>query len=118
LEVRVPLHGQELFFGVVAAFAAGDHIAAGAFAAARNRNDVIHGQLSGGCRASAVMAFTFGHPALPPLGLPQIPGFAALVFQIRCFQIIGKGFDRFSFFHCSLITYITEKSTLNLINKF
>ena len=47
LEVLFPFHGKQMFFGVVAFFAAGRHIALGAFAAAGNGHDVIHGQISG-----------------------------------------------------------------------
>ena len=76
-EVFFPLHGQKLFFGVVACFAAGHDVAPGAFAAARYRHDVIHCQRAGRRCAPAIKAFTFCHPALPPLGFPQLPGLAA-----------------------------------------
>ena len=82
LKIRFPLHGQELFFGIVAAFAASNHIAARAFSAARNRHDMIHGQLTGRRFTFAIIALAFGNPALPPLGFPQVPGLAAFAFQI------------------------------------
>ena len=86
-----------MFFGGVAGFAARHHIAPGAFAAARNRDDVIHGQRFGRGCASAIMTFAFGHPALPPLGLPQLPGLAAFSFYVSFIKIICKWFLMKSF---------------------
>ena len=98
-EIIFPLHRQELFFHIVARFTARNHVSPGAFAAAGNRNDVIHGQLFGRRRAPAVITFTLCHLAFPPLGFPEFPGLAAFPFQIRFFQIIGKGLNWLSFFH-------------------
>ena len=49
LQVLFPLHGQQLFFGIVAFFAARHDIASGALSAPGNGYNVIHGQL---CRWS------------------------------------------------------------------
>ena len=74
VEVFFPLHRQELFFVGVAGFAAGHHVTPGAFATARNRDDVIHGHRFGRGCPPAVVTFTSCHPAFPPLGLPKLPG--------------------------------------------
>ena len=79
-EIRLPLHGQELFFCVVTRFAAWHHIAPGTFPAARNRDDVIHGQFFGWRWASAVVTPAFCNSAFPPLGLPELAGFTAFSF--------------------------------------
>lgn len=100
-QIFVPFHRQELFFGVVAAFTAGDHIAAGAFTAACNRYDMVHCQFFGRSFLFAVLALALGQLAFPPLGFPQFPGLAAFAFQIRFTQIIGERLDGFSFFHFS-----------------
>jgi hypothetical protein len=98
-EILLPLHRQEVFFHIVAGFAAGHHISAAAFPTAGNRHDVIHGQLFGRRWACAVITFTLCDPAFPPLGFPEFPGLAAFAFQIRFFQIIGKRLNGLSFFH-------------------
>ena len=66
-EILFPFHGQQLFLGIVAFLAAGRHIALGAFAAAGNGHNVIHGQILGRKRPAAVMANPFCQSAFPPL---------------------------------------------------
>ena len=46
-EIVFPFYGQELFFSGVAGLAARYNIALGAFAAAGNRDDMIHGEFFG-----------------------------------------------------------------------
>jgi len=99
LKVLFPFHGKQLFFGVVAFFAAGRHIAFGALAAPGNGHDVIHGQFIGRERPAAVMANPFGQAALPPLGFAQRSGLVTLPFLIVCAQIIGEGLDYIFPFH-------------------
>ena len=85
-QITFPLHGQQALFGGVARFAGRHHIAFGAFAAARHRHDVIHGQLPRRGFATAVMADPLGAAPLPPLGLAQLAGLmtlAPLSFLVR-----------------------------------
>ena len=70
LKVVLPLHGQELLFRVVAFLAAGDHVALGGPAAAGDRHDVVHGELTRREQAAAVMTRTLGQAAFPPLRFP------------------------------------------------
>ena len=105
-EVILPLYRQELFFHVIALFAAGHHISAAALSAAGNRYDVVHGQLFGRRWASTVKALAFCYPTFPPLGLSEFSGLTAFAFQIRFFQIISKGLDGFSFFHFNSVLRI------------
>ena len=98
-QVLIPFHGKQLFFGRVAFFAAGHHIALGALAAAGYGHDMVHGQLFGRGGAAAVMADPFGQAALPPLGVSQRPGFMTLPFQIFFAKIIGEGLDGMFSFH-------------------
>ena len=93
VEIFFPLHRQKLFLGGVAGFAAGHHVTPGAFTAARDRDDVIHGQLFGRDCVPAVVTFTFCHPAFPPLGLPELPGLTAFALQVCFFQVVGKRVD-------------------------
>ena len=79
-EIVFPFNGQELFFFGVARLAARHNISLGAFPAAGNRDDMIHGEFFGRRRALAVMALPFCHPAFPPLGPSELPGFAAFAF--------------------------------------
>lgn len=48
LEIFFPFDRQELFFGGVTVLAARDHVSLGAFTAAGDRDDMIHGELSRG----------------------------------------------------------------------
>ena len=98
-QVLIPFHGKQLFFGIVALFAAWHDIAFGAFSAAGYGHNVIHGQLFGQSRSPTVVTGSFGQSSFPPLGIPQLPGLAALSFQIIGVQIIGKGFYGFFAFH-------------------
>ena len=90
LQILIPFHGQQLFFGIVAFFAARDHVPPGALPSAGDGHDVIHGQLPGRGGSSAVTANPFCQAALPPLRFAQLPGFAAFPLQIVCIQVVSK----------------------------
>ncbi len=75
-EVGLPLHGQELFFQVVAFLTAGNNITFGGFSAPGDGYDVIHGQFFGQDRATAVITGAFVTFSFPPLGAAH---FARLV---------------------------------------
>ena len=90
-KVLFPFHGQQLFFIVVAFFAAGHHVASGAFTAAGYGHDVIHGQVLGSKRPAAIITGPFCQPAFPPLGFTQGSGPVTLTFLIVRTQIIGEG---------------------------
>ena len=98
-QILLPFHGKQLLFSRVAFFAAGDHVAPGAFAAPGYGHDVIHGQFFGWGRPAAVVAQAFGQTAFPPLGFSQLPCFVTRLFQIFSAQVIGKWLDGFFSFH-------------------
>ena len=101
----LPFHGQQLFFGVVAFFAAGHDIALGALAAAGYGHAVIHGQIFGRERPAAVMADPFGQAAFPPLGFAQRSGLVTLPFLVVCAKIIGIGLDGGFFFSWAVLYF-------------
>ena len=107
-KVLFPFHGEQLFFGVVAFLAAGRHIAFGAFTAAGNGHDVVHGQIFGRKRPAAVMANPLGQAALPPLRFAQRTGLVTLPFLIVCAQIVGIGLNGRFAFHFSLNREIVD----------
>ena len=91
-QVLLPFHREKMFFGVVAFLAGCNDVAFGTSAAAGYGNDMVHGQFFGRRGAPAVMADPFGTSSLPPLGIAQLPGLAALFVDIFFRQIIGKWF--------------------------
>lgn len=99
-EVFIPFHRQQMFFLVVAVFAAGDQVALGALAAAGDRNDVIHGKFLGRCPAAAIVTNPLGQAAFPPLGIPQISGLLTLSFQVGGVQLKCKWVHVFLFRLC------------------
>ena len=90
-QVLIPLHRQQLLFPDVALLAAGDDVAPGGASAACNRNDMVHGQISGRGRAPTVMADPLCATAFPPLTGPEFAGFLPLSSDLGFIQIIGKG---------------------------
>ena len=85
-----PFNGQELFFGIVALLASGDHVPFGGLSASGNGHNMVHGQLLGRDRAPAVVADALGTASFPPLGVPKFSGLAALPFDVFLLQIICK----------------------------
>jgi hypothetical protein len=73
VHVLIPLHGEQVFFPGVTLLAAGYKIVSDAFTTPGDRNDVIHGQVSRGETAPAVVTNTFGDPAAPPAALADLP---------------------------------------------
>ena len=71
-EVGFPLHGKELLLLIVAFLTAGNDIALGGFSASGDGHDVIHGELFGLDRATAVMTDAFITFSFPPLGAAHL----------------------------------------------
>ena len=71
-EVGFPLHGQKLLLLIVAFLTAGNHIAPGGFSPPGNGYDVIHGEIFGRDRATAVMTDAFVAFSFPPLGTAHL----------------------------------------------
>ena len=90
-QVLIPLHRQQLLFPDVALLAAGNDVPLDGSSAACNRNDMVHGQISGRGRTPAVMADPLCATAFPPLAGPKFAGFLPLSSDLGFIQIIGKG---------------------------
>ena len=90
--VGFPLAGQQMLFFGVARFTAGYEVSFGAFAAPGDGNDMIHGEFFGRNGIFAVKTASFGAFPFPPLGISEIPGFAAFFFYVRFRKVVGKGF--------------------------
>ena len=86
-----------MFFGIVAFLAGCNDIAFGALAAPGYGDDMVHSQFFRRSGAPAVMADSFGTAPLPPLGIAEFSGLAALFVHVFFCQIIGKWFH-FSIF--------------------
>ena len=71
-EVGFPLQGKELLLLIVAFLAAGNDIALGGFSPPGDGYDVIHGELFGRDRATAVMTDAFVTFSFPPLGTAHL----------------------------------------------
>ena len=67
-----------MLFLVIARFARRHDVAFGAFAAAHDRDNVVHGELARRDLVAAVVALTGRSPPLPPLRLAQLLGFLTL----------------------------------------
>lgn len=69
---------RKVFLFIIAGFAAGDAVALVAFSAAHDGQDVIHRQLFGRERFSAIVANALGQLLLPPIAFAQFLGPCAL----------------------------------------
>ena len=99
IQILLPFHGEQLFFGRVAFLAAGCQVAFGALTAPGHRDNVVHRQFFRRGWPAAIVTHTLGQPALPPLGFSKLPSFLTRSFQIFFAQIIGEWLDDFFSFH-------------------
>ena len=72
-EVGFPLHRKELLLLIVAFLTAGNDITFCGFSASGDGYDVIHGELFGRYRATAVITDAFVTFSFPPLGVAHLP---------------------------------------------
>ena len=68
-----PLNREQIFFAAVAFLAGWNNVVAGSLAAARNWDQVIHGQLFRREAFAAIVADTQGQAILPPAALAEFP---------------------------------------------
>jgi hypothetical protein len=87
-EVGFPLHGNELLLLIVAFLAAGNDITFGGFSASGDGYDVIHGELFGLDRATAVITDAFVTFSFPPLGVAYLPRFVTFPLDVVFRKII------------------------------
>ena len=80
IQILLPFHGKQLLFGGIARLAGRHDIAFCTLSTAADRDDMIHGQLFGGCGVSAVAALSYSEPPFPPLGVSELPGPLSLPF--------------------------------------
>jgi hypothetical protein len=78
IQVFFPLHREKVLLPVIALFTAGNHIIAGGFPPARDRYDVIHGQIIGSKGTTAPITLSHGHTVTPPAAAPQFTSFFPL----------------------------------------
>jgi hypothetical protein len=77
-QICLPFHGKQMFLFGITRFAAGDHIPLGASTPQDQGHHMIHCEFPWRSGPAAIVAYTFCQFALPPLGLPEIPGFVPL----------------------------------------
>jgi len=88
-EVGLPFQRKELLLLIVTFLAAGNDIALGGFPPPGNGYDVIHGEIFGRDRATAVMTDALVTFSLPPLGAAHLTRFVSFPPDILFRKIIG-----------------------------
>jgi len=91
-EILFPFSGQEIFFFVVALFAARHKIPLHGFPAAHDRDQMVHGQFNCFEFFSAIIAVAGRAFPFPPLGTAKFTGLCLLpfyVFVVNGNEIIG-----------------------------
>jgi len=88
-EVGFPLQWQKLLFLRVTFLAAGNDIALGGFSTPGKGYDVIHGELFGQDRATAVMTDTLVTLSFPPLGASHLARLVTFPLDVVFRKIIG-----------------------------